>query len=324
MRKKLLGLFLMMVMCSTMAMGQIKTKVLADDKTSVGKDANPIALSNELMLVFMDRMKTGNYDGAREVANDMIMGASKYNSDSKVEFKSFGSLVEKTFYEKVEILQANYEKKEELYVAAIEEVKSENAVLTARANVSDEELSVLKEKASQADILASKNTMLLSLVEMNNETNKTQQEYIKQLLDTVQALSSGSPANALGEEEKVEKTPNKVKVVRGNHPSSFESLEDKIKQHESELDSLAHRLQLAEYCAISKSDIVSHADFKKLVNAGVVESKKDIYEIDPTNQLVIDLLSNETLSVEDIISAYQVASEKDLDMSVTPGHKKKQ
>lgn len=102
-----MGLFLMMVLCSTMAMGLVKSDVLADDKSSKGSKVSPVTLSNELMLVFMDRMKTGNYKGAREVANDMIKGAAKYNTNTKVEFKSFESIVEKTLYELLQVKDGN-------------------------------------------------------------------------------------------------------------------------------------------------------------------------------------------------------------------------
>ncbi len=62
------------------------------------KEASAILLGNQMMVVFMERMKNGNYEEARKIAEGMIQGSEKYISNDKVEFKSFNSLLEMTLY----------------------------------------------------------------------------------------------------------------------------------------------------------------------------------------------------------------------------------
>jgi len=66
------------------------------------KIMDPVLMANQMMLVFMERMKTGNLDEAREVANEMIFEHDKYVDTDQVEHKSFHSLMEKELYELLE------------------------------------------------------------------------------------------------------------------------------------------------------------------------------------------------------------------------------
>ena len=63
------------------------------------KEVNSIAVANQMMLVFMERMKTGNTDKAREVALQMIQGHKNFESKLNEEYKSFSSTFEKVLYE---------------------------------------------------------------------------------------------------------------------------------------------------------------------------------------------------------------------------------
>jgi tetratricopeptide (TPR) repeat protein len=60
--------------------------------------ADPILMTNQMMLVFMERMKSGNLNEAREVANEMIFGHEKYLDSDLKEHKSFHSAMEKELY----------------------------------------------------------------------------------------------------------------------------------------------------------------------------------------------------------------------------------
>lgn len=75
--------------------------VVADAKAPA-KKMDPVLMSNQMMLVFMERMKTGNLDEAREVANEMIFGHEKYVNTDQVEYKSFHSMMEKELYQILE------------------------------------------------------------------------------------------------------------------------------------------------------------------------------------------------------------------------------
>lgn len=66
------------------------------------KKADPIVMTNQMMLVFMERMKSGNLDEAREVASEMIFGHEKYVDNDQVEHKSFHSTMEKELYQLLE------------------------------------------------------------------------------------------------------------------------------------------------------------------------------------------------------------------------------
>ncbi|HAE37079.1 MAG TPA: hypothetical protein DCG57_00390 [Candidatus Riflebacteria bacterium] len=59
---------------------------------------DPIKLTNQMMMVFMERMKAGNYPEAREIANQMIFGHDSFKSTESKQYKSFHSMMEKELY----------------------------------------------------------------------------------------------------------------------------------------------------------------------------------------------------------------------------------
>lgn len=67
------------------------------------KPVDPIVLTNQMLLVFMERMKTGNLKEAREIADEMVFGHEKLPNTKGKESKSFHSAMEKELYQ---ILQA--------------------------------------------------------------------------------------------------------------------------------------------------------------------------------------------------------------------------
>ncbi len=66
---------------------------------SASAPSNPVLLANQMMIVFMERMKAGNFKEAREVAEEMIFGHDKYADSAIKEYKSFHSIMEKELYE---------------------------------------------------------------------------------------------------------------------------------------------------------------------------------------------------------------------------------
>ena len=59
---------------------------------------DPIVLTNQMMLVFMERMKSGNPKEARDVANEMVFGHEKYQDTDQKVHKSFHSAMEKELF----------------------------------------------------------------------------------------------------------------------------------------------------------------------------------------------------------------------------------
>ncbi|MBU1109058.1 MAG: hypothetical protein KKB51_20435 [Candidatus Riflebacteria bacterium] len=68
---------------------------------------DPLKLNNQMMMVFMERMKSGNYPEAREIANQMIFGHENFKQTETKEFKSFHSLMEKELYMILEARRGN-------------------------------------------------------------------------------------------------------------------------------------------------------------------------------------------------------------------------
>jgi len=63
---------------------------------------DPVVLTNQMMIVFMERMKTGNLKEARDVANEMVFTHEKFqDTDGKV-YKSFHSAMERELYSLLE------------------------------------------------------------------------------------------------------------------------------------------------------------------------------------------------------------------------------
>jgi tetratricopeptide (TPR) repeat protein len=67
-----------------------------------------------MMMVFMERMKTGNFAEAREIATQMIYGHENFRATESKEYKSFHSLMEKELYILLESRQGS--KKEVVWV----------------------------------------------------------------------------------------------------------------------------------------------------------------------------------------------------------------
>lgn len=107
-------LVILFAICCTVP-GMTETKAaknqelqLKSDSTSIASQpapakvepkVDPIVLSNQMMITFMDRMKTGNLKEAEQIAAQMIYGHDKFQDTPKVEFKTFATLMEKRLYE---------------------------------------------------------------------------------------------------------------------------------------------------------------------------------------------------------------------------------
>ena len=59
---------------------------------------NVIDRNNEMMLVFVQRLKSGNVAEARKIAKEMTAFSQKYKDSATVEYKSFYSNIEKEIY----------------------------------------------------------------------------------------------------------------------------------------------------------------------------------------------------------------------------------
>jgi tetratricopeptide (TPR) repeat protein len=59
---------------------------------------DPVVLTNQMMLVFMERMKTGNLKEARDIADEMVFGNEKFVDTDRKVFKSFHSAMEKELF----------------------------------------------------------------------------------------------------------------------------------------------------------------------------------------------------------------------------------
>ena len=69
------------------------TNVDSNDST-----ANVIDRNNQMMMVFVQRLKSGNVAEARKIAKDMTAFSQKYKDSATVEYKSFYSNIEKEIY----------------------------------------------------------------------------------------------------------------------------------------------------------------------------------------------------------------------------------
>lgn len=59
---------------------------------------DPVVLTNQMMLVFMERMKTGNLKEARDVAIEMIFDHEKFQDTNDKVYKSFHSAMERELF----------------------------------------------------------------------------------------------------------------------------------------------------------------------------------------------------------------------------------
>jgi tetratricopeptide (TPR) repeat protein len=75
------------------------TLTAAEKVASATKQVDPVVMTNQLMLVFMERMKNKDYKEAREIVKEMLYGHEKFVDTDKVEYRSFHSAMEKELYE---------------------------------------------------------------------------------------------------------------------------------------------------------------------------------------------------------------------------------
>lgn len=68
---------------------------------------DPVVMTNQMMLVFMERMKSGNLKEARDVALEMIKGEEIYLNNDQKESKSFHSAMEKELFGLLELRNGN-------------------------------------------------------------------------------------------------------------------------------------------------------------------------------------------------------------------------
>ncbi len=92
----------------------LSTLTAQDKVASASKQVDPVLMTNQLMLVFMERMKNRDYKEAREIANEMIFAHEKLVDTDTVEHKSFHSAMEFELYQ--ERQRKNNETKEVKWV----------------------------------------------------------------------------------------------------------------------------------------------------------------------------------------------------------------
>ncbi|MEW6712656.1 MAG: hypothetical protein AB1403_22755 [Candidatus Riflebacteria bacterium] len=92
----------------------LSTLTAQDKVASASKQVDPVLMTNQLMLVFMERMKNRDYKEAREIANEMIFAHDKLADTDTVEHKSFHSAMEFELYKMRQI--KNNESKEVKWV----------------------------------------------------------------------------------------------------------------------------------------------------------------------------------------------------------------
>lgn len=88
---------------NSVAVAQTKPVATATTETAIKADkttpTDPMVMANQMMIVFMERMKAGNLKEAMEIADEMIFGHDKFVATEKKEFKTFHSVMEKELYE---------------------------------------------------------------------------------------------------------------------------------------------------------------------------------------------------------------------------------
>ena len=79
----------------------IQTPAVCADNTAESKKEETIdniEKGNQMMIAFMERIKIGDLEGARKIANDMISPAEKIKDTATTEYKCFYSQTEKEYY----------------------------------------------------------------------------------------------------------------------------------------------------------------------------------------------------------------------------------
>lgn len=88
--RKTIALLLLLAVAGTLS---------AQNKPAVtDKKHDPVLMTNQLMLVFLERMKNGDFNEAREIAGEMLFGHDKMQDTEKVEYRSFHSAMENELY----------------------------------------------------------------------------------------------------------------------------------------------------------------------------------------------------------------------------------
>ena len=78
---------------------RLNAEELAVPAVSAAADSTiTIDKNNQMMLVFVERLKSGNIKEARKIAQDMANFSQKYKDDANTEYKSFYSNIEKEYY----------------------------------------------------------------------------------------------------------------------------------------------------------------------------------------------------------------------------------
>ncbi len=61
--------------------------------------ANPVVLSNQMMITFMERFKAGNFAEARKIVDDMLWGVEKVQDTPTKMYRSFSTMMGKHLFE---------------------------------------------------------------------------------------------------------------------------------------------------------------------------------------------------------------------------------
>lgn len=89
----------------------VNIKTLSESNNSSKNDnrqnIDSVTLNNQMMMVFMERMRGGNYKEARQIAEQMILDRNKFKSTKNREYKTFYSLIEKELYKILESRKKN-------------------------------------------------------------------------------------------------------------------------------------------------------------------------------------------------------------------------
>ena len=97
--KRSLQLFLIFTALLFSCESSLKAAELTVPAVSAAADSTiTIDKNNEMMLVFVERLKSGNMKEARKVAQEMADLSKKYKDDATTEYKSFYSNIEKEYY----------------------------------------------------------------------------------------------------------------------------------------------------------------------------------------------------------------------------------
>ena len=99
MLKRSLNLFIIFIAFLLSFECRLNAQETAVPAVSAAADSTiTIDKNNQMMLVFVERLKSGNYKEARKIANEMAGFSNKYKDDAMTEYKSFYSDIEREYY----------------------------------------------------------------------------------------------------------------------------------------------------------------------------------------------------------------------------------